>query len=292
VSNMLVRTLKIDRRVGNVIRSVLVLFIAGSIGGGLIAQNEEPSDSKESTLISTDPSYPTGTAMVAATFEQLGKGAIRVIKPGFFEIGLVRLDRAARSIQIPVQLNQRKGPLEYFLVTSGGKRHESLFSSPVSPYDIHVAMLLLGAKGREGLLMQEGAGVSAPSSGAQIREPSEVKIPGDPIEVIVEWMAEMGEDPSDWKADPKGKPLVLRELIAQPDSGSELGGGEWVYNGSSSYGGVFHAQLGGSLLALITDDLALVNYVGQGHEDDEIWTPNTDALPEVGAGAVVTLKLK
>src|SRR6185312_704288 len=63
------------------------------------------------------------------------------------QIGLVRLDKHQKSVQFPAVLNQDHGLIEYLLVTARGKTHESLLKTEAEPYHIHVAMLLLGAKG-------------------------------------------------------------------------------------------------------------------------------------------------
>ena len=69
------------------------------------------------------------------------------VAPGVFQIGLVRLDKNQRSVQFPAVLNQDHGLIEYLLVTTRGKTHESLLKTEAEPFHIHVAMLLLGAKG-------------------------------------------------------------------------------------------------------------------------------------------------
>jgi hypothetical protein len=70
---------------------------------------------------------------------------IRASSNGVFEIGLVRLDRARRALTLPAFVNLREGALEYVLVSSNGKTHESLLRTDAEPYQIHIAMLLLGA---------------------------------------------------------------------------------------------------------------------------------------------------
>src|SRR3569623_2003527 len=69
------------------------------------------------------------------------------VAPGVFQIGLVRLDKNQKSVQFPAVLNMDHGLIEYLLVTTRGKTHESLLKTDAEPYNIHVAMLLLGAKG-------------------------------------------------------------------------------------------------------------------------------------------------
>ena len=71
---------------------------------------------------------------------------LKTITNGVFEIGRVRLDQQRRAVTLPAFVNLRDGALEYLLVTSNGKTHESLLRTDAEPYHIHVAMLLLGAR--------------------------------------------------------------------------------------------------------------------------------------------------
>ena len=64
----------------------------------------------------------------------------------------------------------KEGIAEYFLVSTQGKVHESVLRTEVDPYQIHVAMLLLGGKGAQTNLFQPD------------KPP-----PGDPITVEVSW---------------------------------------------------------------------------------------------------------
>ncbi|NNM29554.1 MAG: hypothetical protein HKO57_08530, partial [Akkermansiaceae bacterium] len=65
---------------------------------------------------------------------------------GRFRVGLVRFDSKSRLITVPATMHMREGPVEYVLVTSQGKIHEAVFTSPINPRDLHVAALLLGMK--------------------------------------------------------------------------------------------------------------------------------------------------
>ena len=60
--------------------------------------------------------------------------------------GSIVIDKEKKSVTFPGALNLTKGALEYLLVTEMGKTHESLLSTKVRPYDLQVAMLLLGVK--------------------------------------------------------------------------------------------------------------------------------------------------
>ncbi|MGI8965419.1 MAG: hypothetical protein ACR2H1_04940 [Limisphaerales bacterium] len=81
---------------------------------------------------------------VAHSFKTtLTNSPLKQIEPGIFEIGQVRLDKNKKSIQFPVHVNMNQGTIEYLLVTSSGKLHESLLRTEAEPRDIHLAVLLL-----------------------------------------------------------------------------------------------------------------------------------------------------
>src|SRR5687768_1931326 len=52
---------------------------------------------------------------------------LKKVDAGIFEIGKVRLDSAQKTITLPAVVNMDKGPVEYLLVSSTGKLHESVF---------------------------------------------------------------------------------------------------------------------------------------------------------------------
>ena len=81
---------------------------------------------------------------------------MREISPGVFAIGKMQLNKEARTLTFPGALNLDKGLLEYLIVSDIGPTHESLLVSELTPNDVHLAMLLLGAK---------GAGLSVPAPG-------------------------------------------------------------------------------------------------------------------------------
>jgi hypothetical protein len=75
------------------------------------------------------------------------KPVVRMVSPGSYEVGKVRLDQKSMSISFAGTLNMKRGLLEYLVVHSKGSVHESLLVTEVEATDIHVAILLLGAKG-------------------------------------------------------------------------------------------------------------------------------------------------
>ena len=95
---------------------------------------------------------------------------ISKIAPGVFRIGEIQIHKKTRSITFPAVVNMDKGLLEYLLVQSQGKTHESLLRTEVDPYFLNIAFLLLGFEGTDNPLIEQGA--------AQIPQ-------GEPVEIII-----------------------------------------------------------------------------------------------------------
>src|SRR6476660_3385606 len=72
---------------------------------------------------------------------------VKEISPGILQLGDVKINKRQRTVSFPAVVNLRHGAMEYLLVGSWGKVHESILRTETDPYRIHLAMLLLGAKG-------------------------------------------------------------------------------------------------------------------------------------------------
>jgi hypothetical protein len=192
---------------------------------------------------------------------------LKAVGPGLFEIGKVRLNKNEKSVSFPAVLNMSPGLVEYVLVTETGKIHESLLRTDAEPYQIHMAMLLLGAK---------GAGTNAFP-----QKPND-PLPGDKVVLDVAWKDARG-------AQQKRR---AEELIYNEQTKSAMSRGPWVYNGSRLFEGTFIAQQDGSIVSLIEDPDALINNPRQGRENDEIWEVKTNGLPPVNAAVEVTIRLE
>lgn len=218
----------------------------------------------------------------------MAASAFREIEPGVFELGRVRLHPARRAVSFPAVLNLDQGPLEYLLVTTSGKLHESVLRTEAEPYHVHTAMLLLGAKGTTTNELPEAPSSNQepaqPLSGSRsqpIAEPSREALQGDNVSIEVSW-----------QLDGKEVRRPATELVFNLQTRSPMRNGRWVYNGSRVLDGTFFAQATGSLVSLITDPDALVNHVGAGHENDQIWTPNASRLPPWNTPVQVTIRLE
>lgn len=190
---------------------------------------------------------------------------IKAVAPGVFELGLVRMDKQQRSVSLPAFVNLREGVIEYLLVTSNGKTHESVLRTDAEPYHIHVALLLLGAR---------GAGTnSLPLDPA-------LALPGESVTVEVVWKKKKKEIRA------RAETLVFDRKRKQ-----SLSKGDWIYNGSRLREGGFAAQSDGSIVALITDPDALVNNPRPGREDDDAWLAKAKNLPAFNEPVQVVITL-
>jgi hypothetical protein len=202
------------------------------------------------------------------------KPAVREVSPGVFEIGKVRLDQKARSISFPGVLKMKRGLLEYLLVNPKGSVHESLLVTDVEANEIHVAMLLLGAK---------GGAVTAAAPPARLDAEyfrAAPKLTGDPVLISVKW-----------KEKDEEKNLPIEDWLFNESAKKEIVRGPWIYNGSMLHEGRFLAQAEGNLVALVTSPTALVNNPRKGNDNDQMWNVNGETTPGVGTPVEIIIKL-
>jgi len=200
---------------------------------------------------------------------------LREIGPGIFQLGDITIDKHQRTVSFPAVLNLRQGAMEYLLVSSWGKVHESILRTETEPYRIHLAMLLLGAKGA-GTNDEETIEVPGPF----LSHPANVRVPGDHISIEIRW-----------KTSAKEIRRRAEELVYNVQKKSRLGRGNWIYNGSFMEETTFLAQREGSIISLVTDPEALINSNGVGHDNDTIWIANTNRLPSANVPLQVLIKL-
>ena len=193
------------------------------------------------------------------------KPNVKQIKPGVFQVGGVLLEKKKQQISFPVLINMHEGLLEYILVTGKGKVHESLLVTRTEPYHIHVAMLLLGAKGAQG---------------KQIPENPSKTIPGEKILLELNW-------------EEKGKTVrwPVERFVLDRHRKKPMEPGPFVYNGSLIFDGVWIAHRDGNLISLITAPAALANNPRKLRADDENWEPIKNGLPPLDSKATLTVKL-
>ena len=181
---------------------------------------------------------------------------------GTTQFGSIVIDPNQSAVRFPATTLKVDMPLEYSLVGEGGKTHETLFVTQQKPSDIHVAMLLTLPKTRD----WEPIGVG--------------DIIGDPVWVDVLWKNSEGEEVRH----------PLETLIRNETTGSAGSEGPWIYNGSRIVDGVFQAETDKVIFAVFDDPFALVNNPRKGHDNDELWNPIWDRLPNPGTEVIIEVR--
>jgi hypothetical protein len=189
------------------------------------------------------------------------------VSPGVFRIGSILLKKAERSVSFPALVNMDQGLLEYLLVRTGGKTHESLLRTAVEPRDLQVALLLLGLEGTSRPLVAQGA----------------PELPtGEPVSVSISLSRPDGRvsevNPAAWIVKKDGEALLAPGEI------------NFVFTGSVMSGARFQAQAEGSIIAIYHDPAAIIDNASPGGESDRIWFANGAAAPAVGTPVTVTIK--
>ena len=183
----------------------------------------------------------------------------------------IHVDKVKGRVTFPAEINMKEGMLEYLIVADTGKTHESLLSTKIQPYDLQVAMLLLG-------VTPAGKGDSAPPgeiNKAYLKTAPELA--GARVTVYLTW---------------PGHKARAEDLIWNLQENRVMTTGPWTYNGSEMYDGKFLAQLDGSIGALVRDSGALMNNPRPGNDDDQIWQVYTQVTPPVGTAVDVTIELE
>lgn len=209
---------------------------------------------------------PAGAEPGRAATPAATNAPLKQVTASVFEIGLVRLDKSARTVSFPAVVNLQEGLMEYLVVCHNGKIHESVFITETEPYHIHLAMLFLGAKG-------------APAMPPEQRV-AEKEMSGEPITIWVAWQP-LGE-----VKRARGESFILHTATREP-----MREGPWTYNGSWVFEGTFLAQRERSIVAIFTDYDALANNPRPGRDNDELWLANKDKIPSPGTKVTVTFEL-
>ena len=191
-----------------------------------------------------------------------------------FTVGKITVDKRARTVRCPATVNMAEGVLEYLLVTDKGKTHESLLATSVSPYQLNIAMLLLGGRPTPEItdLPPEQLTASTLKSSPELA--------GDNVDVFVSWRD--GGDPRQVRAE-----VWIDNLAAK----APMTAGPWIYTGSAIYQKRFLAQEEGSIVALVTDPAALINNPRPGNRDDTNWIARKSKIPAAGTTVEIIFQL-
>ncbi len=190
---------------------------------------------------------------------------LKQTSPGTFELDGIQLDKHEQSVSFRALVNMKQGNLEYLLVTTTGKTHESLLRTEAKPLQIQLALLLLGGRGTTNALPQDPA----------------KSLPGDKVTIELSWTV-------------KGRVerFPAEQFVTDVKVGGPMSRGHWIYNGSRLREDGFAAQMDGSIVSLITDPDALINNPRPGRENDDNWLPRANDLPPLNSPVEVTIRLE
>ena len=186
--------------------------------------------------------------------------------PATFELGKVTVRKAERTVSFPAVVNMRTGVVEYAVVTTAGKTHESVFRTEAQPEHIHVALLLLNAK---------------PASTEVFPPDLNIAPPGEAVGIEVGW----SQDGSEVRRP-------LEDFIVTTNNQQPLSRGPWIYNGSYVSNGRFLAQDEGSIVSVHIDPAALCNSPRAGRDNDDLNHVNSATLPPAAQPLQIYIKLQ
>lgn len=193
-----------------------------------------------------------------------------------YQLGAIEINSKKRTVTFPAKVEQNEVLLEYLVVTPQGKVHESLFITEIDPLELNIAMKLLGFQESKELIQvldenYESTGVYFKAKDALVKQLSRLSITVQ------------------WDIDGKQVSYHPHQLIHVESTGSNMPEAPWIYSGSELNKGKLQAAITGDIIAIFTDRTALINYSGEGREDDTIWLPNKKIIPPLGTPVTITL---
>ena len=240
-------------------RRAAQLCLALILSGQVLCAQEKPAPEKPAEA-------SAAPASAVPPIEKLG--------PQRYRMGAVEFDLAAKTVSLPVVLNITRGPLEYVLVHTEGKAHESLFTTDVRPQHLNIVLLLMDWKKSDTMF-------TPPRPEHSIDLIKEAKhIPESQMTLSLQWKDSAGA--------PQTTPV--EQWIHNLDARARISSGPFIYTGSIiDPDGSFQAETNGSIIALFADPSAMVNNPRKGADLDDIWIPDPD-LPEKGTPMTLVLK--
>lgn len=216
-------------------------------------QPQTPAPATSAEPLQTTPKKPN--------VESLGNGE--------FKIGSVKFNANTREIRVPAVVNMNgaegESPLEYLLVRTHGKLHESLFATDSPAIDINLAFTLLSYPPSAELyaIPNSTGGLSGdyPEVAEPIKRAARVR-----IDVEISQDGSIKRFPvGDWiRSTTTLKPMALIP---------------WVYGGSEFYEGSYVPESTGDLVAIFTARAAMINFSGDERKEDTSWQVYPKRLP-------------
>ncbi|UCE17442.1 MAG: hypothetical protein JSV84_11140 [Gemmatimonadota bacterium] len=205
----------------------------------------------------------TTSGQESETPQKKDEPSVEKIAEGVYQIGAVVLDQNTNELSMKGEINMQRGLIEYFACTRFGKLHESTLVLDVEPYQLQVALLLMGLE-----------------PGGNIEYQGDANTPqGDSLEVWVEWQ-ENGK-PERHRAEDLVYNIAEKRTMEQTP---------WIFTGSKIVNGTFMADFEGCLIATFHDPFAILNNPLPSGADDTLYRVNESLVPEKGTPVNLILK--
>ncbi len=184
---------------------------------------------------------------------------------GVFRLGNIIINKPEKLIKIKGKVNMDKGLVEYLACGPGGKLHESVLNIDVIPYNLQIALLLIGLEpGDKPLRFQGDPGVPV----------------GDPVEIRVSWKNRNNQKVT----------FRAEDLIFNKAAGKSMNYTNWLFTGSQIMDGQFMAQVEQSLAATYHDPYAILNHPLHTGGDDTLYFVNQKIVPAKGTPVIFEIK--
>jgi len=216
----------------------------------------------------------SGCIVEEANAEAPKKPEIEKLGKSTYKVGNITFDSAKGEIYFPATLEQNEVLIEYLLTKPEGKIHEALFITEISPFNLNVAMKLLGYKESKELLQILDENHSATG---QFHKSTEEQKKKSRFSIK-----------ASWKTDGKDVSHNVTQLLENTKTHEPMPDSPWIYSGSYMTNGNYQPDIGGDIIAVFTDRSSIANYSGDGHDDDTLWLPKQSLLPPLGTAVTIT----
>jgi len=203
--------------------------------------------------------------------------AVKELDADRMQVGEVIFNRKTREIRFPAAVNMNGGELlEFALVHTNGKVHESLLVTEVPAAQINVAFKLLRypASAEFYAIIKENGTMSNdfPKVADDVKN-------GARLHINVEW-----------QDGGKTRTVSLNDWIAHGTTGEQMPAADpWVYGGSGIEKGKFIPDATGDYIAIYLSNAALINFSGKDNDSDEVWLPFPKRVPAEGTKVTVII---
>ncbi|MFD2157367.1 YdjY domain-containing protein [Rubritalea tangerina] len=203
------------------------------------------------------------------------KPDVKKIGENLYQLGKITFDSQKKAISFTATLEHNEVLIEYLLTSPEGKIHEALFVTEISPFNLNVAMKLLGYKESKELfqILDENYRPTGKyyASTKEQKQNSRFKVTAS------------------WKLDGKDASYDVTKLLENAKTQDDMPDAPWIYSGSYMINGEYKPNVSGDLIAVFTDRSAIASYSGEGRDNDELWIPRKKILPPLGSKVTLTI---